>query len=166
VLSWSFLGLAVAPIIGVFLYLSHYRKATGSQKVDVLNPQIISDLSREYIVTYAISLIGFNLFDVRQIVSFCFLILFFAFLYVKYDAVVYNPILELLNYRMFRADMVQLRLPTDSEGQHPIRKSVIIITSKRVTRLSADSISVLPMNADGDLFIEGRARKKWRQAAE
>lgn len=157
-LTYLFLGLAIFPCICVFLYLGFYRKANGNQKVEVVNPKIISDLSREYIVTYAISLIGFNLLDIRQAISFCFLIVFFAYLYIKYDTVAYNPMLELLNYRMFNADIVQLGLPQKPDGSYLVRKEVTIITKKKASQLTDDSVYILPMNAEGDLFIE--AKKK------
>ena len=158
VLSYVFLCLAVIPVVLVLMFLGFYKSADGSQKVEVINPRIVSDLSREYIVTYAISLIGFNLLDVRQAISFCFLILFFAYLYVKYDTLAYNPVLELFNYRMFNADIIQVRLPKHEDGKHPVRNGVIIITKKKAIRLTDSNVLLLPMNAEGDLFIEARTK--------
>jgi hypothetical protein len=163
-LTYLFFFLAAVSTACVLIYLGFYRKdlkgKKGSQRIIVEEPKIISDLSREYIVTYAISLIGFNLLDIRQAVSFGFLILFFAYLYVKYDTIIYNPILELFRYRMFNINAIHVGLPKKSNGEYPVRKDIILITQKKAVEFIDKDIYMRELSSESNLFIEVKTNRK------
>lgn len=62
-------------------------------------------VSMEYLVTYIIGLIGFNFNYKREILMFVIFIFMFLYMYIKYNLFYMNPILEILKYNIYRAEL-------------------------------------------------------------
>lgn len=151
-LVFLFAAIAILSNAVIFGYLASYRKRdNGSEEVELKNPVVISELSKEYIVTYAISLIGFNLVDLRQAVSFAFLVFFFAFLYVKYNDITYNPMLDFFGYRIYDASFVRIQFPKYSNGEYVETSSHKVISKKRKQDFDAP---IFISNIGDDVFVE------------
>ena len=147
-----FSAITILSNIVIFGYLASYRKNdNGSQEVEVKNPVVISELSKEYIVTYAISLIGFNLVDLRQAISFAFLVFFFAFLYVKYNDIAYNPMLDFFGYRIYEMSFVHIQLPQYASGEYAETNNHKVISRKRKQEFDAP---IFVSNIGDDIFVE------------
>lgn len=151
-LCLTFAFIAVISNAIIFRFIRHYEtEYDDSIQVALDNPKMISELSKEYIVTYAISLIGFNLLDFRQAVSFVFLVLFFAFLYVKYNDITYNPMLDFFGFRIYEASLIRLDLPANSQGEYITTTTKKIISKRKRNQLDQE-ISISPIG--DDIFIE------------
>lgn len=134
----------------VLWYLSSRQKKNKQYEGEIKTIKAISDLSREYIVTYAISLIGFNLMEGKDAISFTVLLAFFAFLYIKHDQIIYNPMLELFGYRLYEVSVVLIDMP--KVGNHLVKEGTLI-SRRSIHRLKEAPVPFARMGNE-DLFVE------------
>ena len=142
-------------LVGHFLLNQRERRAFSTAETERIEKK--SDLSREYIVTYAISLIGFDLSSARDGISFCVLLAFFAYLYVKYDQIVYNPMLEVFGFNMYSVDLrlTSFDVNVNASG---VMRSGILLSRKSKQALQEDPFPVA-LVGEGGTFIEVKKRR-------
>ena len=150
-LSIFFVIISIISNLVVVKYLSNCKKSSKHHTGEIIKVKAISDLSREYIVTYAISLIGFNLLEWKDAISFTVLLVFFAFLYIRHDQIIYNPMLELFKYKTYEVTMFLTDLPKINDEY--LTREGILISNKTSHSLRNSEIPFTAIGHDG-LFVE------------
>lgn len=109
----------------------------------------INNVSVEYIITYAMSFITFDLYNLKGIISFILLISFFAYLYIKNNQIMYNPMLEICGYKFFEIEFIKenIGLPITDERKN---KSRLLISKQYKVEHEKIYTAIL----GDDIFIE------------
>ena len=152
-LSIFFVAISAVSNAIVVWYLERCRKSSRHHTGEIIVAKAVGDLSREYIATYAISLIGFNLLGLKGAISFAILIAFFAFLYIRHDQIIYNPMLELFGYRTYEISMLLVDIPKENDEYRT--RNGVLISRKTSHALQDGQVPLTPIGHD-NLFVEVR----------
>lgn len=136
------LGLLIITIVAIILFIifigfiqkqKHYIKTI---EIENISPE--RELSTTYILTNIVPLIAFDFTNRQQILSFLILYLFLMIMYVKYRQVVYNPIIEIMQYTNYKCTL---------NGEE------VTVLSKHKFQHTHTSEKVRAIRLDNDFFI-------------
>lgn len=104
----TLLIIIIVLIILLIAILSCIKKQKYLVKqLELSNIKPLKEMSLTYIFSNILPLIAFDFSNRQQLISFLLIFLTLMMLYVKYNLVMYNPILELLGYTNYIAKVGQ-----------------------------------------------------------
>ena len=93
--------IAISIITFEILLLIITRKKAYVSCANISNVAILKEVNSTYLLTYIMPLIAFNFSKIQDCVSFFLLFIFLMAMYIKYNMVFLNPVLEIFDYTYY-----------------------------------------------------------------
>ena len=95
--------LLVVLLIGILIKIKKQKYLV--KQIELSNIKPMKEMSLTYIFSNILPLVAFDFSNKQQLISFLVIFFILMFLYVKYNLITYNPVLELLGYTNYIAKM-------------------------------------------------------------
>lgn len=117
-IAWgTFLSLILISNGLVFLFFRNNKKRESDKRqVTIVKSQKQDGLGMEFIASFVMAFIGFDLWDIYDTLSFSFLLSLFLILYVRRGNLLQNPMLEILGFQTYLIEFKNLGSDTPKTG--------------------------------------------------
>lgn len=124
--------LILVPFL-FLIYTFHKASRMSGEYVEITSIENRSNQFLEYIIAYIIPFLGFNLNSVPDLISVLIIFIMIGVLYIKSDLIYMNPILNLLNYTLYKVNTKNRELMIISKNEIDKTKKVrVYLISKNV----------------------------------
>lgn len=120
------------------------KKRMGAQKYCIVNVVEEKTITAEYLLSYILPLFAFDFTIWSQVVLFLIYFLTLGYLYIKYNYLSVNIVLELMCYRSYRCEL---------ENEDKISVSRRIISKEQLINHKNETISIRPLNNEFSLDL-------------
>lgn len=131
-----FIGVMGAFILISIIFLCYIVRKASNMSGDYHEIRNIEDKSNqflEYIIAYIIPFLGFNLESISDLVALGIIFILICVLYVRSDLIYMNPLLNLMNYNLYKVNDSKKEIMVISKEELNIGQKIrIYFISKKV----------------------------------